>query len=137
MSTTEASDTTPGDMASGSAIDDPGRQATLENWLFARLQPWILDTMTAEQKDALHQAATGFTWDRPPVNVRLHIPFLTRRYYVTVVGGEEKRSSERRAHERNHYPLRTMANIFFFLGLITLFYLVSLIGMAFTSAIIE
>ncbi len=141
MSATDTSDTAPDNIASDTTPDntvvDPGQQATLENWLFARLPPWILDTMTAEQKDALHQAATGFTWDRPPVNVRLHIPFFSRRYYVTVVGGEEKRSSERRAHERSHYPLRTMANVFFFIGIITLFYLVSLIGMAFTSAIIE
>jgi hypothetical protein len=141
MSAADTSDTTPDNAASDMASDnvgiDPGRRATLENWLFARLPPWVLDTMSAEQKDALLKATTDASWDRPPVNARLHIPFFSRRYYVTIVGGEDKRSRERRAHERNHYPLRTVANIFFFIGIITLFYLVSLIGMAFTSAIIE
>ncbi len=150
MSAADISDTTPNGDAlnmtpNGDATDttpdgdiiDPGQRATLENWLFARLPPWILDTLSAEQKDALLKATTDTSWNRPPVNARLHIPFFSRRYYVTIVGGEEKRSSERRAHERNHYPLRTMANVFFFIGIITLFYLVSLVGLAFTSAIIE
>lgn len=125
------------DPAADNVVIDPGQRATLENWLFARLPPWVLDTMSAEQKDALLKATTDVSWNRPPVNARLHIPFFSRRYYVTIVGGEDKRSLERRAHERNHYPLRTVANVFFFIGIITLFYLVTLVGMAFTSAIIE
>ncbi len=141
MSPADISDTTPdGDapnMTPDGDIIDPGQKATLENWLFARLPPWILDTLSTEQKDALHKATTDGSWDRPPVNARFHIPFFSRRYYVTIVGGEDKRSQERRAHEKNHYPLRTVANVFFFIGIITLFYLVSLVGLAFTSAIIE
>jgi len=134
----EAADTTGGTTAGIAAQEtDPGRRATQENWLFPRLAPWVIDTLSSEQKEAIHQAATDATWNRPPVNVRLRLPFFGRRYYLTVVGGEERRSLERRAHERHHYPLRTMANAFFFLGVLTLFYLLSLVGMAFTSAIIE
>jgi len=90
-----------------------------------------------EQKEAIHIAASDASWNRPPINVRLRFPFFARRYYVTIVGGEERRSIERRAHERHHYPLRTMANAFFFLGVLSLFYLVSLVGLAFTSALVE
>ncbi len=141
MPTADTSDPTPSadvtDPTPDADVINPARRAMQENWLFARLQPWVLDTMSAKQRDALHKATTDTSWDRPPVNVRLHIPFFSRRYYVTIVGGEEKRSLERRAHERNHYPLRTVANVFFFIGIITLFYLVSLVGLAFTSAIIK
>jgi len=125
----------PGGVPGG--VTDPGQQATLENWLFPRLAPWVLDTLNPEQKEAIHIAASDASWNRPPINVRLRFPFFTRRYYVTIVGGEERRSIERRAHERHHYPLRTMANAFFFLGVLSLFYLVSLVGLAFTSALVE
>ena len=49
----------------------------------------------------------------------------------------EKRSPERRAEERNKYPLRTLANVFFFVGLATVFYMLAVIALAMQSAIIE
>ncbi len=107
------------------------------NWLFARLPPWIIDTLSAEQKEALHKVVDDPSWDLPPVNIRMHLPFFKRRYYVTLVAGEEKRSFERRAHERHRYPVRTIANVFFFIGICTLFYLVSILGFAVASAIVE
>ncbi len=67
----------------------------------------------------------------------MSVPFFRRRYYVTIVGGEGKRSAERRARERHHYPLRTAANIFFFLGLATVFYIAALVAVALYSAIFE
>ena len=55
----------------------------------------------------------------------------------TYVGGAEKRSAERRDQERHHYPLRTAAKIFFFVGLATLFYMAAVIALALQSAIVE
>ncbi len=118
-------------------VGDPVTQAIRANWLFARLPPWVIDTLSTEQKEAIHQAASDPSWLRPPVNIRVSIPLFARHYYFTIVGGEEKRSSERRARERNRYPLRTVANIFFFLGIIALFYVVAIIGLAMHSAIVE
>ena len=63
--------------------------------------------------------------------------FFKRKFYVTVVGGEEKRNVERRAQERHKYPLRTVANVFFFIGLGTLFYMLAVFLLAMQSAIIE
>ena len=118
-------------------VDDPVTQTIRANWLFARLPPWVVDTLSAEQKEAIQHAASDPSWSRPPVNVRVSIPVFTRRFFFTIVGGEESRSSERRARERNRYPLRTVANIFFFLGLIGVFYVVAIIGLAMHSAIVE
>lgn len=117
--------------------DDPVSKTVAINSLFERLPPWVVDTLTNEQKEAIHKAVSDPEWDMPPLNIRLSLPLLKRRYYVTVVGGEEKRSSSRRAHDRNRYPLRTVANFFFFIGLITIFYVVAVVGIAIYSSIIE
>ena len=107
------------------------------NWLFARLPSWVMDTLSSEQREAIHQVICEPGRFAPPVNVRFTVPLFTWRFYLTVVGGEEKRSAERRAHDRNRYPLRTLANIFFFVGLATLFYIAAIFALAIHSAIIE
>ena len=58
-------------------------------------------------------------------------------YRVGTYAGAEKRSAERRDQERHHYPLRTAAKIFFFVGLATLFYMAAVIALALQSAIVE
>ena len=126
-------------LTSGREIDtDDVISRTIQaNWLFARLPPWVVDTMTTEQKEAIHNAITDNVGNIPPVNIRMQAPWFGRRFYMTVLAGEEKRSDERRQHERQKYPLRTLANVFFFIGLATLFYMVALIGLAMHSAIVE
>ena len=58
--------------------------------------------------------AGGVPWDGDhPVNLRLSIPLLFKRYYVTIVAGEERRSPERLAEEREKHPLTTTANMIF------------------------
>ena len=59
---------------------------------------------------------------------------INARWYYA---GAEKRSAERRDQERHHYPLRTAAKIFFFVGLATLFYMAAVIALALQSAIVE
>ncbi len=71
------------------------------------------------------------------VDIRLSVPFFGRRFYLTIVSGGEKRNDERRAHDRHHYPLRTAANVFFFVGSGAAFYAVALIFMAFATSIVE
>ena len=105
--------------------------------LFERLPEWVADTLSVEQKEAIHLAAENPSWKRSPVDIRFTIPFFGRKFYVTVVSGAEKRSPERREQERHHYPLRTIANVFFFIGLATLFYVAAVIALALQSAIVE
>ena len=107
------------------------------NWLFARLPPWIVDTLSLEQQEAIHNALDDNSSMRPPVNIRFSIPVFARVYYITIVAGEEARSEERRKHERHKYPLRTFANIFFFIGIATLFFMITLVAIAVNSTIIE
>ncbi len=106
-------------------------------WLFERLPPWVADTLTTEQKEAIHEALRGAEWASHPVNIRFTVPFIGRYYYVTVVGGEGRRSAERRAHDHNKYPLRTVANVFFFLGVGAAFYAAALVGLALYGVVVE
>ena len=112
-------------------------QAMQGNWLFKRLPPWVMDTLTNDQKAAIHDAVTDPSWQRHVVNIRVSLPFFKQRFYITVVGGEEKRDADRRSKERNTYPLRTIANIFFVIGAATVFYAVALIALAFHATIFE
>ncbi len=111
-------------------------KAELQNWLFGRLSPDVLGSLSQAQKEALHQVVSG-SLAGPPVNIRLNLPFLGHRYYITVFGGKEKRSHERQRHERHRYPLRTAANIFFAIGFAVVFYVIALLGLALFSAVIE
>ena len=112
-------------------------QAMQGNWLFKRLPPWVMDTLTNDQKAAIHDAVTDPSWQRHVVNIRVSLPFFKQRFYITVVGGEEKRDAERRASERHRYPLRTLANVFFFIGAATVFYAIALIALAFQATLVE
>lgn len=49
----------------------------------------------------------------PPVNIRLSLPILKSRFYLTVVGGRERRNRERLAVERRHNRMATGSNILF------------------------
>ena len=71
------------------------------------------------------------------VNVRLSIPLGSRRYYLTLVGGRERRNPTRRAEDRQRYPLRTAANLVFFLGLAVVVYVAALFVLAVQASLIE
>ena len=68
-----------------------------------------------------------------PVNIRLSVPFFSRRFYLTVIAGQERRPAERLKADRSKHPLATRANIVFFsicgivagLAVITVFQMLS------------
>ncbi len=93
--------------------------------LFARLPAWVIDTLTAEQRDAIHEAVYDPSLQRPPVNIRFSLPVFGRRYFLTIIGGAERRGAQRRAQERTKFPLRTVTNFLFFLVLGVLIYVLS------------
>ena len=94
--------------------------------LFARLPAWVTTTLTAEQKEAIRKAVCDPALRHPPVNIRLSLPVFGRRYFLTVIGGTERRSPERRAQEKRRYPVRTVSNFVFFLFLGALIYALSI-----------
>jgi hypothetical protein len=108
-----------------------------ENWLFSRLPHHVADTLTAEQRHAIHQIVATSSLGRPPVNIRISFPLARWRLYLAVIAGRERRNETRRARERGHHPLQTLGNFFFALGVAMLLYLGVFIALALHSAIIE
>jgi hypothetical protein len=50
-----------------------------------------------------------------PVDIRLTLPLLSGRYYLTVLAGRERRSAERLRAERDRHPLLKTGNVVLFL----------------------
>jgi len=115
---------------------EENRQKTDDNWLFSKLSQAVLDSFSESQKQALHEAITD-PKSGPPVNIRVTVPFWRRQFYLTVLSGQEKRSLLRRRHERAHYPIRTIANIFFAISFAVAFYAVALVALALFSSVLE
>ncbi len=90
--------------------------------LFARLPARVMDTLTAEQRDAIHQAVCDPSLRHPPINIRFSLPAFGRRYFLTIIGGAERRGARRRTQEQTKFPLRTVANFLFFIFLGALIY---------------
>lgn len=105
--------------------------------LLDRIPAEVADTFTPAQRAALWNAVKPVSWRRHPVNIRLSFPIIGGRFFLTVVGGPEKRSAERRQRERRMFPLRTMGNILFLLGLGGAFYAAAVLGLALLSNLIE
>jgi len=113
-------------------------QTELES-LLQSLPDEVMASFTPEQRAALWQAAKPMTWRRHPINLRLTaaIPVLNHRYFLTVVGGMEKRAPDRVHRERRMFPLRTAGNLLFLLGLGGAFYTAALFGIFMFSNLIE
>ncbi len=94
--------------------------------LFARLPAWVMDTLTAEQRNAIHQAVCDPSLRHPPINIRFSLPAFGRRYFLTIIGGVERRGAQRRTLERTKFPPRTAANFLFFIILGVLIYALSI-----------
>ncbi|MEE8144410.1 MAG: hypothetical protein V3T57_03280 [Kiloniellales bacterium] len=72
------------------------------------------DGVTEVTESGALEAPRAERWgNHHPVNIRLSIPFFTRRYYLMVIGGTEQRSTERLAEDREKHPLTTTANMIF------------------------
>ncbi len=108
-----------------------------DNWLVSRLPEQVADSLTAEQRHALHDAVTTPTPGRPPVNLRFSVGAAGWRVYVAVMAGVERRNADRRAVERTRHPLHTLGNVFFAVGLAVLFLLAAFLAIALQSAILE
>lgn len=111
-------------------------EASLEN-LLDRLPPEVVDTLTSDQRAALWSAVKPMSWQRHPINLRLSVGLLGKRWFLTVVGGEEKRGPERLKRERRLYPLQTAGNLLFLLGVGGAFYLAAVLGVMLFARLVE
>jgi hypothetical protein len=105
--------------------------------LFDRLPPEILGSLTVQQKNAIASAAGSTDWKGHPVNIRLSLPFLPRRWYVTIVSGPERRARDRRRRDRTINPIRTAGNLVFILCSAILFYGIAIGTFLVSSSVID
>ena len=76
----------------------------------------IKDSLNDEQLTALADIAAAMraAWaNRHRVDIRMSVPLLFSRYYLTVLSGPEGRDSQRRKEDGKSGPLRRLANVAF------------------------
>lgn len=82
--------------------------------LFSQIQPEIKNTLTTEQITAIKRAFGSNTWTRRhPLDLRVTLPIPGLRFYMVLLGGEERRSKQRLQYAKALYPLWTPSNIIF------------------------
>lgn len=100
------------------AQDRPADAGGLAQRLFASLPARVRDGLGEEARAAIAKAAEDCVWGEHEVDLRLSIPLISRRFYLVLLGGEERRSAARRKGERNKHPALTPRNLLF-LGVFT------------------
>lgn len=105
--------------------------------LLSRLPTDILESFTPEQRAALWNASHTPTWRRYPINMRLAFGLFGSRYFLTIVGGVDRRNGERLHRERRLHPLATFGNFVFLSGSAAAFYLGALLLLFVVSALVE
>ncbi|MCR4379106.1 MAG: hypothetical protein NUV50_13570 [Rhodospirillales bacterium] len=96
-----------------------------------------MDNNTMNETELLGGENNPTTWVSHPIDIRISMPFVRRRFYFTIVAGQERRRPDRRHADRQAYPLVTAGNIMFSLGITTMFILIALTMLVVQSAIIE
>jgi len=77
-----------------------------------RLEQETREGLSDNSSVSTRKAPGGEPWGNDhPVNIRLSIPLLVGRYYVTLVAGKEHRSGERLASESKKHPLMKLGNL--------------------------
>ena len=93
----------------GAKTDAPSAEG-----IAARIPAEVSAALTESQLAAL-KAAIGESrpWRKQPVDIRLTFPFFTRRVFITLLAGTDKRNPKRRLQDRREHPLRTASNLLF------------------------
>ena len=88
----------------------PGYPSSRRRFL-ERMPEEVASSFTELQLETIEHALEGDKWRDHPVDVRLSIPVLRRRFYFVLLAGPERRSAERRKYERARRPVRVIADI--------------------------
>lgn len=108
------------------AIEDPFFKQFL-----ARVPKALANSYTDAQLDAIKRAYGARTRGAHLVDIRLSVPWITRRFYVVFLAGGERRPAGRVALERALRPMWTIANALF-IGLFILAFIAALMGTLYT-----
>lgn len=90
---------------------DPIHQDRLSEQPLGPLSHPLLGNRPAEAR-----APTRETRLAPPINIRITIPILGKRFYFALLAGKERRGDERLALERRRNPIFTKSNVVFLLA---------------------
>ena len=105
-------------MPDGSTTDPPEKVQTSASSSGSVSHPLMGSTRS---EPAIRNAVDHVT---PPINIKMTVPLLGRRFYFSIAGGKERRSKERLALERQKSPFFTKNNITFVLvGAVVLYML--------------
>lgn len=96
-----------------------------------------MDNGTTQDAEMLSGDKDPTTWVSHPIDIRISVPFVHKRFYFTIVAGQERRRSDRLQQDRDTYPLIKAGNVMFTLGCMTLFTIAALGLLVAQSAIIE
>ena len=75
--------------------------------LLERLPAEMVDSFTPQQRAALWNAFKPVSWRHHPIHIHLSFPVVGGSFFLTVVGGRDDRSPERRRRERRLSPVRS------------------------------
>lgn len=93
----------------GAKGDTPERAS-----LAARIPAEVSAALSEGQLSALAEAiGEPRPWRRQPVDIRITFPFFSRRVFITLVAGSDKRNPTRRRQDRETHPVRTASNMLF------------------------
>ena len=97
-------------------------------WLLANVPQEVAASFMESQLSAIESALENRSRRRPPLNIRLSVPFFWGRLFLVFLGGSEKRSPERLKRERVKHALWTFTNVCT-LVFVVLFLVPAVIGM--------
>ncbi|WP_417819692.1 hypothetical protein [Terasakiella sp.] len=106
--------------------------------LHRRLDGDIVASLDDWQRHAINDALETAKWSNEhPLNLRLSVPFFTKRFYLTIVGGPEQRTHARLKEERHTHPVRSVINLLFAVGVVGGAAILMLLILALYSSILE
>ncbi len=80
-----------------------------------RLEQKTREGLSDNASASARKSPGGEPWgNHHAINIRLTIPLFFGCYYLTIVAGKERRSSERLADERKKHPLVKIGNVVIF-----------------------
>ncbi len=112
-------------------------QETFSERIFARLPDDVRQSFSDSQRSALVSAMAEYLPGRHTVNLRLSIPLLVTRIFLTVIADVERRGSGRRDAERGRHPVATLGNIAFVTLIVVALYALALLAALVYGSVIE
>lgn len=89
----------------------PVQRGTLLDRLLGPMDREVANSFTEAQLQELERVLVASSSRRLPMDLRITLPVLRRRYFLTVLAGPERRSAERLKQERAKHRLWTFANV--------------------------